>query len=96
MFLPCDLREWLPADHLVHFILAAVEQIPTGHEGVNPFKLRFFGGLTFPQAADVRKHRQANVDLRASVAVQGDSKLVIADSACGRDSAPVPLMQYSA
>ena len=31
MFLPCDLREWLPADHLVHFILDAVEQIPTGH-----------------------------------------------------------------
>ena len=35
MFLPCDLREWLPADHLVHFILDAVEQIPTGHFRVN-------------------------------------------------------------
>ena len=35
MFLPCDLREWLPADHLVHFILDAVEQIPTGHFHVN-------------------------------------------------------------
>ena len=35
MFLPCDLREWLPADHLVHLILDAVEQIPTGHFGVN-------------------------------------------------------------
>lgn len=35
MFLPCDLREWLPADHLVHLILDAVEQIPTGHFRVN-------------------------------------------------------------
>ena len=35
MFLPCDLREWLPGDHLVHFILDAVEQIPTGHFHVN-------------------------------------------------------------
>ena len=35
MFLPCDLREWLPADHLVHLLLDAVEQIPTGHFHVN-------------------------------------------------------------
>ena len=35
MFLPCDLRDWVPADHLVHFILDAVEQIPTGHFRVN-------------------------------------------------------------
>lgn len=35
MFLACDLREWLPADHLVHFILDAVEQIPTAHFRVN-------------------------------------------------------------
>lgn len=35
MFLPCDLREWVPADHLVHFILDAVEQIPTAHFKVN-------------------------------------------------------------
>jgi len=35
MFLPCDLREWVPADHLVHFILDAVEQIPTAHFQVN-------------------------------------------------------------
>ena len=35
MFLPCDLREWLPGDHLVHFLLDAVEQIPTGHFHVN-------------------------------------------------------------
>ena len=20
MFLPCDLREWVPSDHIVHFI----------------------------------------------------------------------------
>jgi len=30
MFLPCDLREWLPADHIVHFILEAVDQLPLG------------------------------------------------------------------
>jgi len=35
MFLPCDLREWVPGDHLVHFILEAVEQIPTAHFHVN-------------------------------------------------------------
>lgn len=35
MFLPCDLRDWVPADHIVHFILDAVEQIPTGHFHIN-------------------------------------------------------------
>jgi transposase len=35
MFLPCDLREWVPAGHVVHFILDAVEQISTGHFHVN-------------------------------------------------------------
>ncbi len=34
LFLPCDLREWLPADPLVHFRLDA-EQIPTGHFRIN-------------------------------------------------------------
>src|SRR2546429_1606960 len=35
MFLPCDLREWVPCGHIVHFILDAVEQVPTGHFSVN-------------------------------------------------------------
>ncbi|MEO5960692.1 MAG: transposase [Opitutaceae bacterium] len=35
MFLPYDLREWVPAGHIVHFILEAVEQIPTAHFQVN-------------------------------------------------------------
>jgi transposase len=35
MFLPYDLRDWVPADHIVHFILDAVEQIPTEHFSVN-------------------------------------------------------------
>jgi transposase len=35
MFLPCDLREWVPPGHIVHFILDAVEQIPTAHFHVN-------------------------------------------------------------
>ena len=35
MFLPCDLRDWVPADHIVHFILDAVEHLPTAHFQVN-------------------------------------------------------------
>lgn len=35
MFLPYDLREWVPDGHIVHFILEAVEQIPTEHFQVN-------------------------------------------------------------
>ena len=35
MFLPCDLREWVPQEHIVHFILDAVEQIPTAHFQIN-------------------------------------------------------------
>jgi transposase len=35
MFLPCDLRDWLPAGHIVHFLLDAVEQMPLGHFRVN-------------------------------------------------------------
>ena len=35
MFLPCDLRDWLPEDHLVHLILDAVDQISTTHFRVN-------------------------------------------------------------
>jgi transposase len=35
MFLPCDLREWVPADHVVHFILDAVDQIPVSCFAVN-------------------------------------------------------------
>ncbi len=35
MFLPYDLREWVPAGHIVHVILEAVEQIPTAHFQVN-------------------------------------------------------------
>jgi hypothetical protein len=31
MFLPYDLREWVPAEHIVHFILEAVEQISIDH-----------------------------------------------------------------
>lgn len=35
MFLPRDLREWVPAGHIVHFILEAVEQVPTTAFKVN-------------------------------------------------------------
>ena len=35
LLLPCDLREWLPADHIVHLVLEAVEAIPTAHFRVN-------------------------------------------------------------
>jgi transposase len=35
MFLPYDLRDWVPAGHIVHVILEAVAQIPTAHFQVN-------------------------------------------------------------
>ena len=31
MFLSCDLRDGLPAEHIVHFILDAVERLPLHH-----------------------------------------------------------------
>ncbi len=33
--LPIDLREWVPADDMVHFVLEAVEQVPMHHFKVN-------------------------------------------------------------
>ena len=47
MFLTCDLREWLPAGHIVHFILDAVDQIPTAHFKVND---RGTGSEQYPPA----------------------------------------------
>jgi transposase len=47
MFLPCDLREWVPSDHIVHFILEAVEQISTGHFHLNH---RGTGSAQYPPA----------------------------------------------
>ncbi len=35
MFLPCDLRDWVPAGHIVHFILDAVAQLPLTHFHIN-------------------------------------------------------------
>ncbi|MEY2878054.1 MAG: hypothetical protein RLZZ15_434 [Verrucomicrobiota bacterium] len=35
MFLPCDLCDWVPDGHIVHFVLDAVEQLPTHHFAVN-------------------------------------------------------------
>src|SRR5689334_13718201 len=47
MLLPCDLREWVPADHIVHFILEAVEQISINHFQVND---RGTGSAQYPPA----------------------------------------------
>ena len=47
MFLPCDLREWIPDDHLVHFILDAVEQVPLTGFHVNH---RGTGSAQYPPA----------------------------------------------
>jgi transposase len=47
MFLACDLREWVPDDHIVHFILDAVEEIPTAHFQVND---RGTGSEQYPPA----------------------------------------------
>ncbi len=35
LLLPIDLREWVPADDMVHFVLEAVEQVPLAHFQVN-------------------------------------------------------------
>src|SRR5829696_7345161 len=35
MFLPCDLRQWVPEHHIIHFIIDAVEQLPTSHFHIN-------------------------------------------------------------
>jgi len=35
MFLPCDLREWVSEDDLVHFVIAAVEEVDLGSFQVN-------------------------------------------------------------
>lgn len=47
MFLPCDLREWLPAGQVVHCILEAVEQLPLSHFHVNH---RGTGDAQYPPA----------------------------------------------
>ena len=35
LLLPPDLRDWVPADHLVHFVIDAVEQLDVGTARVN-------------------------------------------------------------
>ncbi len=45
MLLPADLREWLPENHLVHFILEAVEELPL--EGFR-MNLRGSGSAQYP------------------------------------------------
>ena len=35
MILPGDLRDWVPANHIVHFILEAVAQLALGHFHLN-------------------------------------------------------------
>ena len=47
MFLPCDLSEWVPESHIVHFIIDSVEQIPTAHFHVNH---RGTGNAQYPPA----------------------------------------------
>src|SRR2546430_887022 len=47
MFLPCDLRDWVPATHIAHFILDAVEQLPPAHFRINH---RGTGSQQYPPA----------------------------------------------
>jgi transposase len=35
MLLPLDMRDWLPEDHMVHFILEVVEEADTSGFSVN-------------------------------------------------------------
>ena len=53
MFLPCDLREWVPGNHIVHFILDAVDQIPLAHFHVNH---RGSGSEQYPPAMMLALH----------------------------------------
>ena len=39
--LPPDLREWLPADDLAHFVLEAVERVPMASFKVNVVYRRY-------------------------------------------------------
>lgn len=47
LFLPCDLREWIPDGHIVHFILDAVEPLSLSHFQVNQ---RGAGSEQYPPA----------------------------------------------
>ena len=39
--LPPDLRDWVPEDDLVHFVIEAVERLPLEREGLIARKLLF-------------------------------------------------------
>lgn len=45
MLLPPDMRDWLPADHLVHFLVDALESVPDAEAKVNA---RGTGSAQFP------------------------------------------------
>jgi transposase len=47
MLLPADMRDWVPADHLVHFIIDAIESIDTSSAQINH---RGTGSKQFPPA----------------------------------------------
>jgi transposase len=47
MLLPADMRDWIPADHLVHFIIDAIESIDTSLAQINQ---RGTGSKQFPPA----------------------------------------------
>ena len=47
MFLPCDLRDWVPANHIVHFILESVDMLPAHSFRVND---RGTGDAQYPPA----------------------------------------------
>lgn len=47
LLLPPDLRDWVPADHLVHFVIDAIEQIDTRSAAVNE---RGTGSEQYPPA----------------------------------------------
>lgn len=50
MLLPADLREWVPADDLMHFVLEAVEAMPLSTLKVNR---RGSGSAQYPPQIDV-------------------------------------------
>lgn len=78
LLLPPDLRDWVPADHLVHFVIDAVEQIDvsraqvnergTGSEQYPPGLL--LGLLVYSYATGVFSSRQIERSTHENVAVR--------------------------
>ena len=74
--LPPNAKDWLPADDVAHFVVAAVERVPLGAFAVRP--IVDAGGETFSHAEarlDLTKRQQATVGGEGSAVEAGDDAL---------------------